>query len=92
MSLEKNEAVPDTLDLCFFIPPAEEDAVGGEFGESFAYELSGAPETLKQFWDCVGKIKCFVFSVSSDEYFFRCKVDVETERVLDTTCSYRYLN
>lgn len=91
MSLERESEVSGSVKLFFFVPPSEEDAAGAEFGNSFGYEAVGPVKTINQFWDCVKKIKCFVFSVSTDTYFFRCRVDTETEQVTDTSCTYRYL-
>ena len=89
--LERVEGDSTKLNLYMFIPPAEEQLSYTET-EAYAYELTSTKEMVTSFWNSVQKVNRFVFAVSSDTYYFTCKVNTQTNQVIESTCEIRTLH
>jgi len=89
--LDRDELAEARLQLYLFLPPSDEQS-SYEDTETFSYELAADKEIIDNFWDCVLKIKRFVFAVSTDTYYFTCRVNTETNQVVESNFEKRLLN
>jgi hypothetical protein len=95
VALEPHDTEQNKICLHLFIEPdeiEEEDIGATVFAETAAFELAAEVKVIQEFWDNVRKVKVFTLAISSDDYFFSCRVDYEGATVSDVKCDWRYLN
>jgi hypothetical protein len=97
VSLDPHDTEATKLILHMFIQPedeeqAEQDSRMEVFSDTCGFELSSEVKTLTEFLEGVRKIKAFTLAVSTEEYYFCCRVDAESTAVTEVKCDWRYLN
>lgn len=96
VSLDPHETDTAKLLLHLFIQPEDEDLEEVElatvFSETCAFELKASQKIIDEFTESVQKIKAFTLAISTDEYYFTCRVDSEATTVTDVKCDWRFLN
>lgn len=95
VSLDPHETDPARMVIHLFIQPEEtlEESTGMEvFSDTAGFELAADEKIVEEFWENVRKVKAFTLAVSTDEYYFTCRVDTESTMATDVRCDWRYLN
>lgn len=89
-SIDTDPKDPDRIQLNIFITPRQGDT--SKFSDVFSYSVRCEAKTIKNFLSDVKKVKTFVFAVSCDDFYFKCKVDTDSSNVLESSCEYRLLH
>ena len=89
--LDRDQINPNKLEICLFLPGPPGAADGIEV-ETFSYELTSETKIIEEFWTCVKRIKAFVFAVSTDNYYFYCRISTETSKATSLKGEPRLLN
>jgi hypothetical protein len=89
-TVDFDDTEPGKIQLAIFLVPknSETDA----FNDVFSYDLAADAKTVELFRDNLVKVKCFVFAISADDFYFQCKIDVKSSNTVESTCDYRLLH
>jgi hypothetical protein len=97
VTIDPHESDLGKLMLHLFIQPDEEEVETNDegmqvFTDTCGFELTADAKVVEEFLDNIRKVKSFTFAVSTEEYYFSCRVDSESTMVTDVRCDWRYLN
>lgn len=87
-SVDKDDTVPGGLQLSLFVQPKDAEA----FMDVATYPMTAPKHAADMFLDNLKKIKCFVFAISTDDFYYQCKIDTKSASTTESTCTYRLLN
>ena len=91
VAIDPDDTRGDRMSVALFLPSPEieEDLA---YNEMQGFVLHGEEKTINLFWDNVKKVKQFVFAVTTDTFYFTCRVNAETSEVQDRTFEIRFIH